>query len=125
METFFLFLPIILIAVVVYFIYKYYKNKKAEYVNLDDENAISLWEKARWGLYIIIPFIFIFDIINNDMTDSKPNIIPTIVNFFLTKYLIKLMSKKGVNIGYPKLAAAGVSIFIFIGQVLIGVYVGK
>ena len=125
METFFLFLPIILIAVVVYFIYKYYKNKKAEYVNLDDENAIALWEKARWGLYVIIPFIFILNMINNGMTDSKPNIIPTIVNFFLTKYLIKLMSKKGVNIGYPKLAAAGVSIFIFIGQVVIGVYVGK
>ena len=125
METFFLFLPIILIAVVVYFIYKHYKNKKAEYVNLDDENAIALWEKARWGLYVIIPFIFILNMINNGMTDSKPNIIPTIVNFFLTKYLIKLMSKKGVNIGYPKLAAAGVSIFIFIGQVLIGVYVGK
>ena len=125
METFSLFLPIILIAVVVYFIYRYYKNKKTEYVSLDDENAIALWKKARWGLYIIIPFIFIFDIINNDMTGSKPNIVPTIVNFFLTRYLIKLMSKKGVNIGYPKLAAAGVSLCIFIGQVVIGLYIGK
>jgi len=85
METFSLFLPIILIAVVVYFIYKYYKNKKTEYVSLDDENAIALWKKARWGLYIIIPFIFIFDIINNDMTGSKPNIVPTIVNFFFNE----------------------------------------
>ena len=125
METFSLFLPIILIAVVVYFIYKYYKNKKTEYVSLDDENAIALWKKARWGLYIIIPFIFIFDIINNDMSGSKPNIVPTIVNFFLTRYLIKLMSKKGVNIGYPKLAAAGVSLFIFICQVVIGFYIVK
>jgi hypothetical protein len=122
METFFQFLPIILMTVFVYFIYRNYKNKN---VSLDDEDAIALWKKARWGLYIIIPFICIFDIINNDIAGSKQNIVPTIVNFFLTRYIIKLMTKKGVNIGYPKLAAAGVSLVIFFCQVLIGNFIGK
>ena len=125
MDTFQSFLPIILMIVVGYFIYKYYKNKKSKPITIKDEAAKELWKKARWGLYIIIPFIFVFDVINNDMTGSKPNIIPTIVNFFLTRYLIKLMSKKEYTINYPKLAAVGLSISIFLIQVILGLLVGE
>ena len=125
MDTFIALIPIIFMIVVGYFIYKYYKNKKSGFVSIEDENAKALWEKARWGLYIIIPFILIFDIINNDMTGAKQNFIPTIINFFLTRYLIKLLSKKGVTINYPKLAAVGLSISIFLIQVLLGLFVGE
>jgi hypothetical protein len=125
MEVFKSFLPIILMIVVGYFIYKYYRNKKSKPITIEDEASKELWNKARWGLYIIIPFILIFDTINNDMTGANQNALPTIINFFLTRYLIKLMSRKGLSIHYPTLAAVGVSISIFLIQVLLGLFVGE
>ena len=123
MDIFIALIPIMIMIIIGYFIYKYYKNKKSGFISIEDENARALWKKARWGLYTIIPFIFVLDIINNDMTGTKQNFIPTIINFFLTRYLIKLLSKKGVTIDYPKLAAVGISISIFLIQVLLGLFI--
>ena len=120
MEKIALLLPFILMIVVVYFIYKYLKNKKSQPKNIEDQNNEELWKKARWGLYFIIPFIAVFDIINNDTTGGNQNLLPTILNFFITRYLIKNIIQRGFNISFPKLATAGVSIMIFIIQVGLG-----
>ena len=113
-------LPFIVMIIVGYFIYKYLKNKKSQPKNIEEQNNEKLWKKARWGLYIIIPFIAVFDIINNDITGGNQNLFPTILNFFITRYLIKKIIQRGINISYLKLATVGVSIMIFIIQVGLG-----
>ena len=75
-------LPFIVMIIVGYFIYKYLKNKKSQPKNIEEQNNEKLWKKARWGLYIIIPFIAVLDIINNDITGGNQNLFPTILNFF-------------------------------------------
>ena len=119
MDIFWAFLPIILMIVTGYFIFKYYKKKNINDGLTDDEKAI--WLKARFGLFFIIPFIGVFDIINNNSTGGKPNLFPTIMNFFITSFIVKKMIKKGVNFKYPKLISIGISIGVFILQMALGV----
>ena len=113
-------LPFVLMITVIYFSVKFFINKKSQPQNIEDLNNQKLWKKARWGLYIVIPFIAVLDILNNDMVGGDKNIIPTILNFFITKYLMKKIIEKWTNISYLKLATAGVSILVFLIQVGIG-----
>jgi hypothetical protein len=105
---------------VIYFSIKFFVNKKSQTGNIEDLNNQKLWKKARWGLYIIIPFIAVLDILNNDIVGGNKNILPTILNFFITKYLMKKIIERGTNISYLKLATAGISILVFLIQVGIG-----
>jgi len=113
-------LPFVLMITVIYFSVKFFINKKSQPQNIEDLNNQKLWKKARWGLYIVIPFIAVLDILNNDMVGGDKNIIPTILNFFITKYLMKKIIERWTNISYLKLATAGVSILVFLIQVGIG-----
>jgi hypothetical protein len=54
------------------------------------------------------------------MVGGNKNIIPTIFNFIITKYLMKKIIERGTSISYLKLATAGVSILVFLIQVGIG-----
>ena len=113
-------LPFALMITVIYFSVKFFINKKSQPQNIEDLNNEKIWKKARWGLYIIIPFIAVLDILNNDMVGGNKNIIPTIFNFFITKYLMKKIIERRTNISYLKLTTAGVSILVFLIQVGIG-----
>ena len=113
-------LPFALMITVIYFSVKFFINKKSQPQNIEDLNNQKLWKKARWGLYIIIPFIAVLDILNNDMVGGNKNIIPTIFNFFITKYLMKKIIERRTNISYLKLTTAGVSILVFLIQVGVG-----
>jgi hypothetical protein len=113
-------LPFILMITVIYFSFKFFINKKSQPQNIEDLNNQKLWKKSRWGLYIIIPFIAVLDILNNDMVGGNKNIIPTIFNFFITKYLMKKIIERRTNISYLKLTTAGVSILVFLIQVGVG-----
>ncbi|MDB4037209.1 hypothetical protein N9473_03970 [Polaribacter sp.] len=113
-------LPFVLMITVIYFTYKFFINKKSQPQNVEELNNQKLWKKARWGLYIVIPFIAVLDILNNDMVGGNKNIIPTIFNFIITKYLMKKIIERGTSISYLKLATAGVSILVFLIQVGIG-----
>ena len=113
-------LPFVLMITVMYFSIKFFVNKKSQTQNIEDLNNQKLWKKARWGLYIVIPFIAVLDILNNDMVGGDKNIIPTILNFFITKYLMKKIIERWTNISYLKLATAGVSILVFLIQVGLG-----
>ena len=113
-------LPFALMITVIYFSVKFFINKKSQPQNIEDLNNQKLWKKARWGLYIIIPFIAVLDILNNDMVGGNKNIIPTILNFFITKYLMKKIIERRTNISYLKLTTAGVSILVFLIQVGVG-----
>tara|TARA_B110000091_G_C13472721_1_gene332840 strand:- start:72 stop:443 length:372 start_codon:yes stop_codon:yes gene_type:complete len=113
-------LPFALMITVIYFSVKFFINKKSQPQNIEDLNNEKLWKKARWGLYIIIPFIAVLDILNNDMVGGNKNIIPTIFNFFITKYLMKKIIERRTNISYLKLTTAGVSILVFLIQVGVG-----
>jgi hypothetical protein len=120
------FIPILLMIIVGYYIFRYYNKKnKAKFKDDLSEQEEAIWKKSRWGLFFIIPFIAIFDIINNNMTGSKQNLVPTILNFFITRFIVKSIIKRGFNINYPKLAAIGISILIFILQVAIGLLIGN
>jgi hypothetical protein len=120
MEKLVALLPFVLMITVIYFSIKFFVNKKSQTGNIEDLNNQKLWKKARWGLYIIIPFIAVYDILNNDIVGGNKNILPTILNFFITKYLMKKIIERGTNISYLKLATAGISILIFLIQVGIG-----
>ena len=113
-------LPFVLMITVIYFSVKFFINKKSQPQNIEDLNNEKIWKKARWGLYIIIPFIAVLDILNNDMVGGNKNIIPTIFNFFITKYLMKKIIERRTNMSYLKLTTAGVSILVFLIQVGIG-----
>jgi hypothetical protein len=113
-------LPFALMITVIYFSVKFFINKKSQPQNIEDLNNEKIWKKARWGLYIIIPFIAVLDILNNDMVGGNKNIIPTIFNFFITKYLMKKIIERRTNISYLKLTTAGVSILVFLIQVGVG-----
>ena len=113
-------LPFALMITVIYFSVKFFINKKSQPQNIEDLNNEKIWKKARWGLYIIIPFIAVLDILNNDMVGGNKNIIPTILNFFITKYLMKKIIERRTNISYLKLTTAGVSILVFLIQVGVG-----
>tara|TARA_R110002153_G_scaffold27280_1_gene84803 strand:- start:422 stop:793 length:372 start_codon:yes stop_codon:yes gene_type:complete len=113
-------LPFALMITVIYFSVKFFINKKSQPQNIEDLNNQKLWKKARWGLYIIIPFIAVLDILNNDVVGGNKNIIPTILNFFITKYLMKKIIERRTNISYLKLTTAGVSILVFLIQVGVG-----
>ena len=54
------------------------------------------------------------------MVGGNKNIIPTIFNFFITKYLMKKIIERRTNISYLKLTTAGVSILVFLIQVGVG-----
>lgn len=143
------FIPIILISIVIYFIVKRQKRKNEKFKELekkleqlvkqnsDQENTVldentefttisleikhkKLWEKSRIGLYITIPFIGIFDIIQNDITGSNMNLIPTILNFFITREVVKRIIKTDKEIKFPIILSVGVSIGVFLVQILIG-----
>ena len=120
MEKLVALLPFVLMITVMYFSIKFFVNKKSQTQNIEDLNNQKLWKKARWGLYIIIPFIAVLDILNNDIVGGNKNILPTILNFFITKYLMKKIIERGTNISYLKLATAGISILVFLIQVGIG-----
>ena len=113
-------LPFALMITVIYFSVKFFINKKSQPQNVEELNNQKLWKKARWGLYIVIPFIAVLDILNNDMVGGNKNIIPTIFNFIITKYLMKKIIERWTNISYLKLATAGVSILVFLIQVGLG-----
>ena len=113
-------LPFALMITVIYFSVKFFINKKSQPQNIEDLNNQKLWKKARWGLYIVLPFIAVLDILNNDMVGGNKNIIPTIFNFFITKYLMKKIIERRTNISYLKLTTAGVSILVFLIQVGVG-----
>ena len=113
-------LPFALMITVIYFSVKFFINKKSQPQNIEDLNNQKLWKKARWGLYIVLPFIAVLDILNNDMVGGDKNIIPTILNFFITKYLMKKIIERRTNISYLKLTTAGVSILVFLIQVGVG-----
>lgn len=149
MESLNQFLPLLIIGVVIYFIIRGQKRKNEKFRELErkveqlhsenqeknsedlrDEpnvnilqkelNQEELWKKSRVGLYIVIPFIAIFDIVQNDSTGSNQNLIPTIVNFFITREIVKRVIKTDRDIKFPKLFSVAVSLGVFFIQVVIG-----
>lgn len=150
METISQFLPLLLITVIVYLFYKREKRKKEKFQELErkleellskdshtenkilDENSEisevskklkheNLWKKSRIGLFIIIPIIGVIDIIDNDTSGSKMNLIPTIVNFFVTREVVKRIIKTDRVIKFPVMLSIGVSLIVFIIQILVGI----
>ena len=120
------FIPILLMIIVGYYVFIYYNKKNKAKIKGDlSEEEEAIWKKSKWGFYFIIPFIAVFDIINNNMTGTKQNLVPTILNFFITRFIIKSIIKKGFNISYPKLVTIGISVLIFILQVAIGLLIGN
>lgn len=150
METISQFLPLLLITVIVYLLYKREKRKKEKFQELErkleellskdshtenkilDENSEiskvskklkheNLWKKSRIGLFIIIPIIGIIDIIDNDTSGSNMNLIPTIVNYFVTREVVKRIIKTDRVIKFPVMLSIGVSLIVFLIQILVGI----
>lgn len=150
METISQFFPLLLITVIVYLLYKGEKRKKKKFQELErkleellskdsqtenkilDENSEisevskelkhkNLWKKSRIGLFIIIPIIGVYDIIDNDTNGSNMNLIPTIVNFFVTREVVKRIIKTDRVIKFPVMLSMGVSLIVFLIQILVGI----
>lgn len=119
MDTIALFLPFVFIGFVVYFIYRSFK-KKGVFNNDGLSSDDVLWSKAIWGLYLTIPFILIFEVILDEARGGNKIVLATIVNFIATKYIVKKMIKNQINLRYPKLATSGISVLVFVVQLLIG-----
>lgn len=119
MDTIALFLPFVFIGIVAYFIYRSFK-KKGVFNNDGLSSDDVLWSKAIWGLYLTIPFILIFEVILDEARGGNKIVLATIVNFIATKYIVKKMIKNQINLRYPKLAASGISVLVFVVQLLIG-----
>lgn len=119
MDTVALFLPFFFMGIVGYFIYRSFK-KKGVFNNdgLSSDNV--LWSKAIWGLYLTIPFILIIEVILDDARGGNNIVLATIVNFISTKYIVKKMIRNQINLRYPKLITSGISVLVFIVQLLIG-----
>lgn len=150
METISQFFPLLLITVIVYLLYKREKRKKKKFQELErkleellskdsqtenkilDENSEisevskelkhkNLWKKSRIGLFIIIPIIGVYDIIDNDTNGSNMNLIPTIVNFWVTREVVKRIIKTDRVIKFPVMLSMGVSLIVFLIQILVGI----
>jgi hypothetical protein len=150
METLSQFLPLLLITVIIYLLYKREKRKKEKFQELErkleellskdsqtenkipDENSEisevskklkheNLWKKSRIGLFIIIPIIGVIDIFDNDTSGSNMNLIPTIVNFFVTREVVKRIIKTDRVIKFPIMLSMGVSLIVFLIQILVGI----
>lgn len=150
METISQFFPLLLITVIVYLLYKGEKRKKKKFQELErkleellskdsqtenkilDENSEisevskelkhkNLWKKSRIGLFIIIPIIGVYDIIDNDTNGSNMNLIPTIVNFWVTREVVKRIIKTDRVIKFPVMLSMGVSLIVFLIQILVGI----
>lgn len=119
MDTIALFLPFVFIGIVAYFIYRSFK-KKGVFNNDGLSSDDVLWSKAIWGLYLTIPFILIFEVILDEARGGNKIVLATIVNFIATKYIVKKMIKNQINLRYPKLATSGISVLVFVVQLLIG-----
>lgn len=119
MDTVALFLPFVFMAIVGYFIYRRFK-KKGVYNNDGLSSDDVKWSKAIWGLYLTIPFILIIEVILDEARGGNIIILATIVNFITTKYIVKKMIKNQINLRYPKLITSGISLLVFIVQLLIG-----
>ena len=115
------FFPIFLMIISGYFLIKYYKKNKGKIMESLSEEQIVIWKKARGGLYFTIPMIGAIVALANGK--KMMNFGPVIINFYLTKYVFKVLLKKGLSIPYPKLYAIGISTLLFIIQVTIGTIV--
>ena len=109
-------IPIILMVLTIFGLFWYYKNKKKN----NDSTENKIWIKARYALFILMPFMAFFEIITDDISGRNKNIIATIINFFITKSLFQYFDDNPVIIKYPKLSIVGMSLIIFVIQLFLG-----
>jgi len=122
MDNIAMFFPFIVMGIVGYFIFRWFKKRKV--FNNDGLSSDEIiWSKAVWGLYFTIPVILIFEVILDDIRGGNKNIVATIVNFFATRFVVKKMIENKINLRYPKLTTSLISISIFVLQVIIGSFI--
>ena len=119
-------LPLILFSIfllgICYMSYSLYKSKKernSSYVN------DTLWKKARWGLFIFMPFLAVFEVLSDDLAGNDPRIIATIVNFFISKYIFNKIAERDIEIKFPKLTVILISVLVFVIQISFGILISK
>ena len=116
METLMQFMPFILMLLFIYAIYRFAKSKsKNSQTGIDDA-----WKKGRLALFILMPFMAIFEIITDDMAGKSPTVVATIINFFLTKTVFQYFDDKPLISNNPKLSILAISILIFALQLMLG-----
>ena len=116
METLIQFIPFILMILVAYAIYSFYKLK-----NKDSKKSVEdAWKKGRIALFILMPFMAVFEVITDDMAGKSPTVIATIINFFLSKTIFQYFDDKPFISKNPKLSILSISILIFIVQLMLG-----
>ena len=120
MEQIAMWIPIILMVLTAILIFRYFRNRKKNEINVRDLEVDEIWKKYRWGLWIIIPVILFFDILSNDMSGAKMNLIPTVLNFFVSKEIILRRIKSGKVSNYPKLTAISVALLVLFVQLVLG-----
>ncbi len=117
-----MYFPFVLMIITGYFLFKYYKKNKGKIKDNLSEEETLIWEKAKVGLYFTIPLILIIISILHSISErkSEANIGPAILNFFITRFVVKKIIKKGLSFNYPKLYTIGISIVIYIIQLTLG-----
>ena len=116
MKTFSHFLPIILILLFFYGIYRYSKSRND---GVEIPTNLS-WKKARIVLFILMPFFVIFEVITDEMGGGEIRIIATIINFFVSKKIFLYYNNKSIIQNYPKLSILLISVGVFIIQLMLG-----
>ena len=122
MEQLAAWMPIILMVLTAIFIFKYFQNRKKTEYSVEEIQTNTQWRKYRWGLWIIMPLILFIDVLSNDMSGANMNIIPTILNFFISKEIILRSIRAGKISSYPKLIAILVSFSVLVVQISLGYF---
>ena len=122
MEQLAAWMPIILMVLTAIFIFKYFQNRKKTEYGVEEIQTNTQWRKYRWGLWIIMPLILFIDVLSNDMSGANMNIIPTILNFFISKEIILRSIRAGKISSYPKLIAILVSFSVLVVQISLGYF---
>jgi len=120
MQTLWQFTPFILMLLVFYGIYRYKKSRNKNKIIEVGKPVNLAWKKARIALFILMPFLVVYEMIGDEMGGGEIRIIATIINFFISKEIFLYYDNKSFIQNYPKISIVGISIGVFIIQVLLG-----
>ena len=118
MQTLWQFTPFILMLLVFYGIYRYKKSRNKDKIIEVGKPVNLAWKKARIVLYILMIFLLVYESRGYE-TGGEIRIIATIINFFISKEIFLYYDNKSFIQNYPKLSILGISIGVFIIQVLL------
>ena len=118
MQTLWQFTPFILMLLVFYGIYRYKKSRNKNKIIEVGKPVNLAWKKARIVLYILMIFLLVYESRGYE-TGGEIRIIATIINFFISKEIFLYYDNKSFIQNYPKISIVGISIGVFIIQVLL------